>query len=189
MCIRDRDNSECNVCFKVYKKLNKCDICSFMICDICISKLDNIALSTAKIQYKCCVCNELNFLKIKDITNINVMKNIYEKQIDLQDETDEEIIVITNIILIYNAPVISNNKVSYFGSNIIALKTQYNNEFTTIDLHYKIDPLRALYNLNYFSYIPQVDYNFIYSSNEYDFTLLPNKDFYELINNKTLEFS
>ena len=185
-------NDECNVCFKNYKKLNKCIVCSFRICDICISKLNTLKIKN-KLQYDCCACKEINFLNIKNITNINVMKNIYSKMcdeiVDLEDtHTEEEHIILNSIVLIYNAPVISNNNVTYFNNNIIALKTQYDNDYATLELYDKIDPRRALYNITYFSYIPQVEYHFIYSNVEYDYTLLPNKSFYELVNENVIEF-
>lgn len=180
--------TECNVCFKNYKKLNKCCKCSFMICDICITKLSVLSFSSDTIQYNCCVCKYNNFLKLKDIKQIKVLKLLYSRQHNIIQLHQEDPVSISSIILIYNAPVISNNNVSYFGSNIIALKTQYDNHYNTIELYDKIHPLIASYNLNYFSYIPQVDYHFLYSSTEYNFTLLPNKDFYKLINDTLIDF-
>lgn len=179
---------ECNICLNKSIKLIKCKKCSFINCEDCITKLNNIELQNDKIGYYCCVCKSKNRLKINEITDINIMKSLYNIQVNKLLELENDIILLSNIILIYNAPVISNDNVTYFKNSIIALKTIQDNNTITLELYNSttidFDNRITMFNENKI----EVKNYFIYSTADYDYTLLKHIDFYELINNCSIDF-
>lgn len=179
---------ECNICFKSFKKLNKCEKCSFSCCDRCISKLNNIDLNYEDINYECCVCKTNNKLMLKEIKDINCLRNLYQKQSCRVLQLDNEIVLLQQIILIYNAPVITNTNITYYKNAIIGIKTQQDNNTISLELYDNVcgDAEQKIRMFNENELI--VENNFIYSTNEYDYTLLKNTDFYELINNFCIDF-
>jgi hypothetical protein len=179
---------ECNICY-INKKLIKCEKCSFACCMNCISKLNNLELWYDKVWYDCCVCKDKNNIYIKDIKDISVMRSLYKKQTINLLEIQNDPVILSSLILIYNVPVISNNKVNYYKNCIIALKTQQDNNtvslelydrFAEFDLNYKI----RKFNENNIS----VKDHFIYSTDDFDYTLLKNADFYELCSNGVIDY-
>ena len=175
---------ECNICFNSFsktinKKLIKCDKCSFMCCMNCISKLDNLELHYDKISYNCCVCRENNYIRIKDIKDINVVKSLYQKQTIKLSEIQNDPVVLTSIVLIYNAPVISNDKVNYYNNTIIALRTYQDNNSISIELYDRFNETDFNHRIRQFNENNiSVKDHFIYSTNDFDYTLLKNTNFY-----------
>lgn len=179
---------ECNICYNL-RRLNKCVKCSFICCEYCISKLTEINLQQDKIDYICCVCKTENSLELCNIKDLNCLRNIYQQQTFKLLETVNDIVLVTNIILIYEVPVITNDNVYYYNNCIIALKTIQDNNTINIELYDNIDTITAnnrimKFNQNNLS----VENHFIYSTNEYDYTLLKYTDFYELCNECSIDF-
>ena len=184
---------ECNICFNSFsktlnKKLIKCDKCSFCCCISCISKLDNLELHYDKISYNCCVCRENNYIRIKDIKDINVVKSLYQKQTIKLLEIQNDPVVLSSIVLIYNAPVLTN-KVSYYKNAIIALRTYQDNNTVSLELCDRYNEFDFNYKITKFNENNiSVKDHFIYSTDDFDFTLLKHSDFYELCSNGVIDF-
>ena len=180
---------ECNICYNNPKKLIKCDKCSFMCCMNCISKLNNLELWYDKVWYDCCVCKENNYIYIKDIKDINTVKSLYQKQTIKLLELQNDPIILSNIILIYNVPVLTNKNVKYYNNTIIATRTYQENNTVSIELYNSIIDQDADYRIRKFNENEiQVKDHFIYSTDNYDYTLLKNADFYQLCSNGVIDF-
>ena len=185
---------ECNICFNSFsktinKKLIKCDKCSFMCCISCISNLNNLELHYDKISYNCCVCRENNYIKIKDIKDINIVKSLYQKQTIKLSEIQNDPVVLCSIVLFYNAPVISNDKVNYYNNTIIALRTYQDNNSISLELYDRFNQIDFNHRLRQFNENNiQLKNYFIYSTDDFDFTLLKHSDFYELCSNGVIDF-
>ena len=178
---------ECNICFNP-KKVIKCNKCSFSCCMNCISKLNNIHLNYEDINYDCCVCKERNKLILRDIKDVNCLRNLYQTQTTKLLELENDIILISSIVLIYNAPVISDN-VNYYKNAIIAIKTLQDNNTISLELYDSVNTVDFDNKIRKFNERDLfVKDHFIYSTDDYDYTLLKNTDFYELINNGDIDF-
>jgi hypothetical protein len=178
---------ECNICY-INKKLIKCEKCSFACCMNCISKLNNLELWYDKVWYDCCVCKDKNNIYIKDIKDISVMRSLYKKQTINLLEIQNDPIVISNIVLIYDAPVLTN-KVNYYKNCIIALRTYQDNNTVSLELYDRFNELDlnnriVKFNENNIS----LKDHFIYSTDDYDFTLLKHSNFYQLCSNGIIDF-
>jgi len=179
---------ECNICYKDCKKLIKCSKCSFMCCMNCISKLNNLELCYDKVCYDCCVCKENNFIRITDIKDIKIMKLLYQKQTINLLELQNDPVVLSNIILIYNAPVLTN-KVNYYNNTIIALRTYQDNNSISLELYDVISEIDFNFRISNFNENEiSVKDHFVYSTDNHDYTLLKHSDFYELINDGLVDF-
>jgi hypothetical protein len=126
---------------------------------------------------------------LKEFKDTICLRNIYQKQSYKVLQLENEIVLLTQIVLIYNAPVITNTDITYYKNTIIAIKTHQDNNTTSLELYDNVcgdaDQKIRMFNEN-----DLVVHNyFIYSANVYDYTLLKNTDFYELINNFCIDFA
>jgi len=179
---------ECHICYK-YSKLIKCDKCSFSCCEECIVKLETEEIDTEKLDYNCCVCKSSNSLKIDSLTNVSALRSLYKKRTKKLLENDDSIILLSNIVLIYNAPVLTLN-VSYYKNAIVAVRNQQDNIVLNLELYDPIVELVGYENrINKFKEQSiHMNSHFVYSSNDTEYCLLKAVDFYELVNNERIDF-
>ena len=178
---------ECHICYK-YSKLIKCNKCSFLCCEECIVKLETEDTED-NIDYNCCVCKSSNSLGVDSLTDVSVLRSLYKKQTKKLLESENDIILISNIVLIYNAPVLTLN-VSYYKDTIVAVRTQQDNTLLNLELYEPVVELLGYENriIKFKEQNIHMNSHFVYSSNDHEYCLLKVVDFYELVNNEQIDF-
>ena len=124
---------ECNICYN-QNKVIKCRKCNFFICRDCLIKLENEMIND-KIHYNCCVCKSSNVYNIKNLQKTNLIE--YTKKLNQRNTIPKSIEVVNYNeipIIIFNSPIFSN-KIHYFNTNIILIKTIADYNY----IHYSID--------------------------------------------------